>query len=291
MRFSRCLGALAVAVAMVVGCGAPSEHDDVVYDARYGDSTSMDVYVPSGAGPHPGVLLIHGGAWKYGSKEGYGPTAARLARSGYVAATINYRLIPDGAYPRLVQDCLCALSHFRKHAGEYGLDPDRVAVMGYSAGGHLASLLGVAAEDPAHAPDCDAGPTKPPRAVIAGAGVHDFRSAGDNALLRELMGGSRSEVPDHYVAASPLAHIGPNKPPFLFVGGTSDWFVDIDQSRAMRDALVASGNDAQMLDVTGAGHLLQPTTDLGNVALDSSESTSESWLAIIDFLERTMGPR
>src|SRR5437773_1187034 len=108
--------AVVASLAVAPGCGKPNVHEGVSYDDRFGESTTMDVYVPDGDGPHPGVMLLHGGAWSGGSKAEFTQGAARLARSGYVAATINYRLLPDGAYPRDVQDCLCALSYLRAHA-------------------------------------------------------------------------------------------------------------------------------------------------------------------------------
>jgi hypothetical protein len=116
------------------------------------------------------------------------PTAQRLAHSGYVAATIEYRLVPDGVFPAAAEDCFCALAFLRAHAQEYGLDPQRVALMGYSAGGQLVSLLGVHAEDPElQDPGCPAGLTFAPAAVIDGAGPADLRAmAGADLLLNRL---------------------------------------------------------------------------------------------------------
>lgn len=281
-----CLAALAAAsFVSAPGCAAPGEYEDVSYDARFGDATTMDIYVPTGSGRHPAVLMIHGGAWVAGSKSAYTQAAKRLARSGYVAATINYRLVPAGTYPRAVQDCLCALSFLRAHATDYGLDPDRVAVMGYSAGGHLASLVGVASDDPAHQPDCASGPTTPPRAVVSGAGPQDLRGK-DNKWVRDFVGGAPDEIPERFASASPRAHVGPHKPPYLFLNGGADWLVDVDQARDMRDALRADGNDADLLEIAGGGHLLNPSTDTGEVVLEEADLTSEGWLALIDFLDR-----
>jgi pectinesterase len=276
-----------LAAAPLIACGGPDEHADVVYDDRFA-ATRMDVYVPDGPGTHAGVMFVHGGSWSGGGRWEYAEAAQRLARSGWVAATIDYRLVPDGVYPRLVQDCVCALSFLRAHAAEYKLDPARIAVMGYSAGGHLASLVGVAADDPLHAPDCRAGPTTKPRAVIAGAGWYDMRGQ-TGAVFRALMGGTEADAPAKWVEVSPITHVQGGEPPFLFVNGTQDLFVGIAQARAMRDALAASGNDAHVLELAGGGHLLNRTTDLGDLALEEEDLTPEAWIAVTDFLERTLG--
>jgi acetyl esterase/lipase len=282
------MGAALLAAAFAPSCGSLETHEDVSYDTRFGDATTMDIYVPDGDGRHAGVMFVHGGAWEGGSKSEYTQAAQRLARSGWVTSTINYRLVPDGVYPRMMQDCVCALSFLRTHASDYHLDPDRIAVMGYSAGGHLVSLLGVATEDPLHVPDCAWGATKPPRAVISGAGWHDFRGQ-DAKLFRDVVGGDESAIPDKWIDISPITHVRPGLPPFLFVNGTQDVFVHLHQARTMRDALVAQGNQAEVLELAGGGHLLNRTTDLGEVALEEEDLTPEAWIAVADFLERTMG--
>jgi acetyl esterase/lipase len=277
------------AAALSVSCGAPEAHLDVPYDARFGDATTMDVYVPDADGRHAGVMFIHGGGWTGGSKAEYTLAAKRLARSGWVTATINYRLVPDGVYPKLVQDCVCAMAFLRANAADYKLDPDRLAVMGYSAGGHLVSLLGVATDDPLHAPDCEWGTTAPPRAVIAGAGWQDFRGQHPD-LFGEIVGASEAERPDLWAHISPITHVRPGLPPMLFINGSQDVFVHLYQARAMRDALVAAGNDATVLEIAGGGHLLNRTVDDGDLTLAESDLTSEAWITVTDFLERTMGP-
>jgi acetyl esterase/lipase len=271
------------------GCGKDlTEHTNVHYDDRFGDSTIMDVYAPDDVGEHPAVLLIHGGSWSGGSKAEFTQAAQRLAHSGYVAATINYRLVPDGVFPRAVQDCLCALSYFRAHATDYHFDPKRVAVWGYSAGGHLASLVGVAADDPTLAPDCAAGPTSAPAAVVSGAGIDDFRGLGDIGAIHDFMGGSESDLPDAYQHASPITHVAAGKPPFLFVSGSADLIVDPKYSIAMKDALLGHGNDATLIEIAGGGHLINPSTDFDSYG-EESDHTPEAWVAIEAFLARTIG--
>ena len=276
-----------LALVAAASCSGPGRYADVPYDERFGDETTMDIHVPDNAeADRPAVMLIHGGAWRYGSKEDYSDAAERLARAGYVAATINYRLVPGGSYPAAVQDCVCALSFLRANADAYGIDPDRIAVMGYSAGGHLSSLVGDAGDLPAHAPDCVWGPTGLPAAVIPGGTNHDMRLS-DNDLVSDFMGGSQDELPDLYEQASPIAHVRKGLPPYLVIHGQDD-VVDVDGAIAMVDALRAAGNEAALLELEGAGHVTSPT-DTGQVFLQAATDMPEAWAATIDFLDRTLG--
>jgi acetyl esterase/lipase len=279
----------AVLLGLTAGCSAPAEILDVSYDDRFGAATTMDVYLPAGGGDaRPAVMFIHGGGWRVGSKENYTRAAIRMAESGFVAATINYRLVPDGAYPAAVQDCACALSFLRANADAYGLDPDRLAVWGYSAGGHLASIVGVAAEAPEHVPDCASGPTGLPAAVVSGAGRQDL-AAEEHWWITDFLGGTPAEVPERYESASPISHVRPGLPPTLFVVGEDDAPADQEGIERMRRLLQAEGNDASLLVVSGGGHLLNPSVDGGGWELSTSDQDPVAWMASVDFLDRTIG--
>ena len=281
------VGLLVAALGAGAGCSGPREMLDVAYDDRFGDSTTMDVYLPDGdATGRPAIMFIHGGAWSAGSKDAYTAAAQRFARSGYVTATSESRLLPEGRFPKNAQECLCALSWLRGHADAYGLDPTRIAVLGYSAGGHLASLVGVAGERSELAPDCAAGPTAPPAAVVSGAGPQDLRDS-DASVVEDLLGGSESAIPETYALASPMAQVGSGEPPFLLFHGDGDWIVPVEQSRDMRDALVAAGNRAELLELGGVGHLVSAGTDVGSIQVFPDRP--EVWLAVVDFLESTIG--
>jgi triacylglycerol lipase len=279
---------LATLVLLVTACGAPVSFEDVSYDKRF-EATKLDLFMPDDDGSaRAAVMMIHGGAWASGDKQNLRGMAEKLARSGYAAASINYRLLPDGSFPRMFRDVGCALAFLQRNSGRYHIDPDRIAVMGYSAGGHLSALLGVAWDDPVFAPDCTSGSPGRPAAVIPGAGVYDLRG-NDSALIEELMGGEPNEVPERYRAASPLAGVDGDEPPFLIIGGGADWFVDTDQAREMRDALRAAGGHAELLMLAGTGHLAGPGVDPGELDLGISLEAPEASLALIDFLARTLG--
>ena len=279
---------LALVALALAGCGAPVTYEDVVYDSRF-EETKLDLYLPDDDGrAHPTVMLIHGGAWTAGSKRNMQGMAERLARSGFAAASIGYRLLPEGAYPKMFQDVGCAFAFLERNSARYHIDPGRIAVLGYSAGGHLSALFGVAWDEPAFAPDCAAGVPGRPAAVIPGAGVYDLRG-NDSELVSDLLGGGPGTVPERYRRASPVAMVDEGDPPFLLIGGGADWFVDTDQAREMRDALRGVGSEANLLLLAGGGHLVQPSVDPGELTLGTSIETPEAWLAIADFLVRNLG--
>ncbi len=271
------------------GCKATVEQA-ITYDERYGDSTTMDVYLPvdEPRAPRPAVMLVHGGSWRYFDRDRYKSVARRLARSGYVTASIDYRLVPAGVFPNAVHDTGCALAYLQNHADELGIDPDRIVLIGYSAGAHLGSLVAVA-DDPALVPDCAEGAPAPPAGVISGAGPQDMRTLPDARAVREFMGGTRSELPEAYALASPVSHASADDPPFLFVHGAQDFFVDVDQSEQMRDLLVEAGVEAELLQLAGTGHVFNPSDDASTLGIGLSTDAPEAWIAVMDFLERTVG--
>lgn len=284
---------LASWLAVGAGCRDVEVRVGICYDDRH-DVTELDLYLPDGEPPAigwPAVLAIHGGGWRGGvTRSAMADFSERLAGAGYAVINVDYRLVPAGVYPAAVQDVLCALAFTRAHAAEWGVDPTRIAAAGYSAGGHLASLIGVAADHPMHQPDCAAGPTQPPVAVISGAGPEDLRAMPQFDAVIDFMGGTPDEVPAVYDAASPILHVDVAAPPFLMLHGTADWFVGLDQSTRMSAALRDVGVAADVLEIPGGGHVLNRGAASGRWELVvTSMDTPEAWLAMVDFLDRTIG--
>jgi acetyl esterase/lipase len=180
--------------------------------------------------------------------------ADRMTAQGYLVASINYRLYPEGKFPNMIEDVKCAIRFLRAHAGDYNLDPNRIAAIGPSAGGHLVSLLGTS--------DVNAGwdvgeyldQSSRVQAVIAMAPVTDLTRSFPNADIEAMRGVGFGE--DNIVLASPITHVTPDDPPFLLIHGDQDTVVPYEQSQIMYDRLIQTNVPAQLVIVQRAGHSL-----------------------------------
>ena len=283
----------APALLLATGCGLDFDSSTREWDARFGVEGSLDLYVPrGGSSDRPAVLMLHHGGWTAGDKSTLSAQAQRLARAGFVVGNANYRLAPKSLFPASAHDARCALSFMRAHAAELHLDPNRVALLGYSAGANLAELVGLSASLPGPPSDCPSGPTGAPAGVVAGAGPVDLlhlSGLGDSELARYL-GVSKEEGPALWEAASPLRRVTAGTPPFLLVHGTGDAYVPSGQVVEFREALAARGNDVELLLLEGSGHTANPGADpgsghFGDLVIDAPEA----WPVLISFLHRTLG--
>lgn len=236
---------------------------DLAYGHVHGEPLHIDLFAPSGPGPFPLVVLFHGGAWTRGDEDWMTGLAERLAAEGWAAATVEYRLVDASAHrwPGPIADARCAVRWLRAHAETHRLDPDRIAAMGGSAGGHLAALLATAADDPS----LDGGECSltAHSAEVAGAvafyAPHDLRASAQwsdpaDGVITKLLGGSRHEHADRAAAASPVAQIDGRDAPLLLVHGTADRVVEPAQSRRMRDAARRQGVPVALVEVEGGRH-------------------------------------
>src|SRR5580765_8532230 len=115
---------------------------DVVYGKTGDEELKLDLAKPTGDGPYPCLVFIHGGAWMGGSKSGYDSTIQEFAKKGYFAATVEYRFAPKFKFPCQVEDVKCAVRYLRTHAKDLHINPEKFGAIGDSAGGHLALMLG-----------------------------------------------------------------------------------------------------------------------------------------------------
>lgn len=199
---------------------------DVPYAEAGGRALRLDIFYPAqkSENGYPGVLMIHGGGWSSGTKAHQVPMAQRLAKRGYVAVAVEYRLSPEAQYPAAVHDLKAALRWMRAHAGEYGLDTTKIAALGCSAGAQLASLLGTTnGMEKFEGNHGYREHSSTVQAVLNIDGivsfVHPEASAEGDAASRWL-GGTRGERYDKWQEASPLEYADEKTPPFLFVNSS-----------------------------------------------------------------------
>lgn len=233
----------------------------------------LDLYVPSsGTGPFPTVIWVHGGGWRSGSKLNVNQ-ALRLVCRGYAVASIDYRLSSVAKYPAQIFDVKAAIRHLRANAAGLGLNPDKFALFGSSAGGHLVSIAG-ASNGVASLEDLsmgNSGVSSRVQAVVDWYGPTRF-STMDSELAAQGCGTTQhgqatsaegqligcapslASCADEVAAASPMTYVDANDPPFLIMRGTSDCVSPHAQSVALRDALLGAGVCTQFRTVQGAGH-------------------------------------
>ena len=229
----------------------------------------LDLYLPKNRNAReksPAVLLIHGGGWKEGDKRQareieFGMT---LAQNGFVAASINYALRSAGKFPQNLQDCKNGIRYLRAHADELGIDPNRISVMGGSAGGHLALLVGYTADQP------NLAPSQPyPGVSDKVSSVVDFYGISNLATRKEtdpngkplkidpLDSATQSifgSTPQDWKKASPIAYVKRDVPPTLILHGKKDTTVDSDQSQELADALKKTGATYEIIWLPNAPH-------------------------------------
>lgn len=209
--------------------------EDVVYGQGGGRDLRCDVYRPEGVdGPLPAVVLLHGGSWRGGDRtqlKGYG---ILIGREGYVCVAPEYRLLPESPWPAQIDDVRAAFEWVHAKAGDLGIDPERIAVQGASAGAHLALLLA-------------ADPTLPIRACVAAYPPvllsHAERQKGAVPLFALIDDGGTIELEQ---TTSPLRQVTPEFPPTMLVHGTGDETVPVAASFVMYEELVRHGVPADL---------------------------------------------
>ena len=226
---------------------------DVYLPARTQSPTSASHESPSKS--FPTLLMIHGGAWFSGNKVHVSQHARYAASQGFAVVAINYRLAPRYKFPAQVEDCLDALAWISSQADKYGFDLDRVAVYGYSAGAHLATLVGMRqnASPPAHEIPS---PIPNIRAIVAGGSPCEFSWIPDDAkTLAYWLGDSRKAVPDVYQAATPLGFVDKGDPPTFLFHGDSDRIVPRQSSEKMAERLKNAHVPYQLRIIKDATHI------------------------------------
>lgn len=234
-----------------------------------------DLYLPARL-PAPGVFVVHGGSWARGSRKEFAGLNGYLRAHGYLVAALDYSLAPAHPYPAAPNDLDGAYDYLVEHAGQYGLDPSRIAWLGRSAGAQLALV--------------EAYSRRPSQAVIAFYPPTDMvwsyqhpsnpRVLDSCAALRDFLGGTPSEQPQRYRESSPLDVVQAGAPPTLLLHGQADDLVYVEQSRRLARRLRELNVPCTLEEYPWANHgfdinLNGPSGQLSTLAV---ERFLERWL-------------
>jgi acetyl esterase/lipase len=244
---------------------------DIQFAEHDGTRLVGDLYSPKGLDKAPVLIGVHGGGWQIGDRKFYTHWGSYLASNGYALFAIEYRLMKSGlkTYPGAVYDVKAAVQYVRARAGELGVDPDRVALMGDSAGAHLSALVALAGEEPEFSTDYRNDPyssiSLEVKAVVGVYGVYDMLRQWEHdqiarprdQITEKLLGATPMTSRKAFFESSPISYatVDKNATRFLLVYGTHDDIVNSDrQSAAFLTALKQAQFIARTIVVPGAGH-------------------------------------
>ena len=228
---------------------------DREYSCPDGAPLKFDLCHPGG-GPTPLAVFLHGGGWMSGDRGMFRDEALWLARQGFAAAVIDYRLAPLHPFPAAVVDAQSFVRFARQNAEELKIKPDKIAAIGNSSGGHLACMLGLCNETFGSESSVD----HKANAVVDICGLTDMRDPGDTqfdasfGFIEQFLGGPYAGNEERYAQASPLAHLTDAVCPFLIVHGDQDDVVPPNQSAALHEALTKAGGKSSLIMLEGEGH-------------------------------------
>ena len=244
---------------------------NLTYATHNGVDLTGDLYLPSGSGPFPCIVNVHGGYWRRGSRDTFQHWGPYLAERGHAGFTISYRLTKPGksTFPGVVNDVMSAVQFMRGSAKEFRLDPERFALWGNSAGAHLAAMVALAGESPlfkdAYPQDPFVSVSSKVKVLIGTYGIYDLlaqwkqsqlANPGDN-LVESLLGCSPMQNRKLYFEASPISYatVDNNKTAVFVIWGTEDDTVDCKtQSLEFLTALKQAEFQARPCVVHGAPH-------------------------------------
>lgn len=258
-HLAACGAMLLLASVPARGDEPPTTINDVVYTKVGDQELKLDLARPAGEGPFPGLLVIHGGAWRAGDKAGNRPLLVEFAKRGYVAISPQYRFCPKETFPAQVHDIKAAVRWLRAHASEHHVDADHIGATGFSAGGHLSLMLGVTGPEDGLEGDVPAdAPSSRVQAVVNFFGPTDLGAADipdvSKPLVRDFLGGTPEENPELCKKASPITFASKDDPPILTFQGTKDPLVPHTQAFRLADAQTAAGVPGRVELLLGAGH-------------------------------------
>ena len=218
--------------------------------------------------PLPTILWVVGGAWQQTFPSWRMAEFSYLAYAGFQVAAIDYRTINEATFPAQVEDVKAAVRFLRANAKRYGVDPEKIGVIGDSAGGYLSAMIGATGDQPAFETDEWAGYSSAVQAVVDWYGPIDLwrmrqdaleqnpNASEEDALLFRLFAGCPITQENHKFLATmnPERYLTAQTPPHLILHGTADEMVSVRESERYYDALIQAGVEADLVLLEGAGH-------------------------------------
>jgi len=247
----------------------------LVFDADL--ALELEIYGPFDGPPRPLVIVVHGGSWNSGDYTQLPAMNHYLAQRGYAVAAITYRLAPEHTFPAQRDDVLRAVSWLKDQGDALAIDPDRIALMGRSAGGQLALLTAYVSEDPAIKGVVSY--YAPVDLIYAWSHPTNPWVINTHTSLTEYLGGTPEQVPDHFRDASPWAMVTPETPPTLLIHGMRDELVFYVQTERLRDRLAEEGVPHLVVSLPWATHGLE--ANLRGPSGQISTWTVERFLAMV----------
>jgi acetyl esterase/lipase len=250
-------------------------HENVAYGSAIGETLLLDIFEPAGNSDHPhaAVILIHGGGWTSFDKSTMRTLAQFLARSGFVAVSVDYRLFHDDVnrWPAQLDDVQRSVRWLRANAAKYNVAPNHIGAYGHSAGAQLAALLGMLDtrdnSDPALAQY-----SSKVQAVVDSSGPTEFtgfpKDSDEDKFFSSFFGASYSAHPEIWRDASPLNHVSKSNAPFLIIHGTHDEQVSITQAQALYDKLKEAGADVKFVRLD-SDHMFREAAVRRQLALET----------------------
>lgn len=260
----------------VPGVGISENVEFARYETWPEASLKMNVFAPADGKKHPAVVFIPGGAWIAAPKESGYYLCMKLAENGFVAASVEYRVIGAADYTEIIADAKAAVRFLRANADKFNIDSGKIAAMGQSAGGYLAIMLGVTGDDKFNSGD-NLNQSSEVQAVVDFFGPTDLTKIADDysdekkavyyspssfvsifangvAGYKNRKGGSILDTPGTAHDSNPLNYISKKTPPFLIFHGDSDKTVSTSQSKILHEALTANGIDSTLYIIKGGEH-------------------------------------
>jgi len=259
-------------------------HRGLVYRTVDGRDLRLDLYRPRDLSePAPVIVFVHGGSWRGGDRDDYRRYLVDYATRGYVTASVSYRFMQEAIYPAAVDDVRSALSWLAERAEDLSIDPERAALVGGSAGGHLAMMVAYAGPresgslmDHADSPDG----TLTVRALVDFYGPSDLTTdfARSHPTVTGFLGGDFDAAPERFRRASPVLHVTPDDPPTLVFHGTLDEVVPVAQSDRLVARLRSAGVPVEYHRLDGWPHTMDAALPVNEYAQRAMDRFFERYL-------------